>query len=338
MNAPVPVIDFAHRHAGHCESGVMASLLSHAGLPISEPMVLGLSAGLTFAHFPFVRIGGLPLTSYRMPPGAIARGLARRVGFRLQRRRFRSPHAAVAAVDEALAAGQPVGIQASVFWLPYFPPQMRFHFNAHNLIVHGREGDEYLVSDPVFEHPQRCSVEALTKARFIKGALAPRGLMYYPRRVPGSVDVSRALKPALRRTANMMLRTPVPFVGVRAIRRLARRIAQWPSAKVDARLARLQVGQIIRMQEEIGTGGGGFRFMYAAFLQEAGDATDNDALREASAAMTEAGDAWRRFALAGARIVREKNREADAYRALSDELAACATREEAVYRQLLRAV
>ena len=31
------------------------------------------------------------------------------------------------------------------------------------------------------------------------------------------------------------------------------------------------LGNIVRMQEEIGTGGGGFRFMYAAFLQEAGD-------------------------------------------------------------------
>ena len=107
MSAPVPVIEFTHRHAGHCESGVMASLLSHAGLEVSEPMVLGLSAGLTFAHFPFIKIGGLPLTSYRMPPGAIARGLARRVGFKLRRRRFRSPHDAIAALDAMLAAGQP---------------------------------------------------------------------------------------------------------------------------------------------------------------------------------------------------------------------------------------
>lgn len=337
MSAPVPVIEFTHRHAGHCESGVMASLLSHAGLEVSEPMVLGLSAGLTFAHFPFIKIGGLPLTSYRMPPGAIARGLARRVGFKLRRRRFRSPHDAIAALDAMLAAGQPVGIQASVFWLPYFPPQMRFHFNAHNLIVYGREGDEYLVSDPVFEHPQRCPVDALTKARFIRGPLAPRGLMYYPQRVPTQLDLARGLKPAIRRTANMMLRTPVPFVGVRAIRRLSHRIGEWPNARTDTRLARLQVGQIIRMQEEIGTGGGGFRFMYAAFLQQAGEQTGNDRLLEASAAMTEAGDAWRRFALAGARIVRDKAREGDAYRALAAELSRCAEHEEGVYRQLLRA-
>ena len=41
-------IAFTHRHAGHCESGVTAALLSHYGLPLSEPMALGLSSSLTF--------------------------------------------------------------------------------------------------------------------------------------------------------------------------------------------------------------------------------------------------------------------------------------------------
>ena len=39
---------FQHRQSAHCESGVMASLLSHAGLPMSEPMAFGLASGLAF--------------------------------------------------------------------------------------------------------------------------------------------------------------------------------------------------------------------------------------------------------------------------------------------------
>lgn len=182
MNAPTAAPTFEHRHAGHCETGVTAGLLRHAGLPISEPMALGLGNGLTFVHFPFFRVGGLPLTSYRMPPGMIYKTLARSLGFTLRREKFRSPDAGMAALDAHLAAGRPVGVQTSVFWLPYFPPTMRFHFNAHNLIVYGREGADYLLSDPVFEHPQRCAGADLAKARFVKGALAPKGCCTTPRK------------------------------------------------------------------------------------------------------------------------------------------------------------
>lgn len=322
---------FTHRPAGHCESGVVAALLGHAGLEISEPMTLGLSAALTFAHFPFIKVGGLPLTSYRMPPGAIFGGLARRLGVVMHRERFRSEDAGQRALDQHLRHGRIVGVQTSVFWLPYFPPAMRFHFNGHNLIVYGQVGDEYLVSDPVFEQAQRCPAADLTQARFAKGLLAPKGLLYFPETVPASIDYARLVPPAIRRTANMMLRTPLPFVGVRAIRRLARALARMPS-RAEPRTVRLHVGQIIRMQEEIGTGGGGFRFMYAAFLQEAGERLGRAPLLEASAMMTSAGDAWRRFALAGARFIKDP-RLSDT-EPLAQALGAAADHEERAFRFL----
>jgi hypothetical protein len=335
MNVPAAggpvVLPFEHRHAGHCETGVTAGLLRHHGLELSEPMALGLGNGLTFVHLPFFKIGGLPLTSYRNPPGAIYRTLARTLGFSLHRERFGSPEAGMRALDAHLDAGRVVGAQSSVFWLPYFPPTMRFHFNAHNLIVYGRENGDYLISDPVFEHPHRCPAADLARARFAKGALAPKGLLYYPERVPAAIDYARLVPRAIRKTVNMMLRTPLPIVGVRAIRSLARRIEKLKAG--DPRYARLYVGQIVRMQEEIGTGGGGFRFMYAAFLQEAGEKLASAALLEASARMTEAGDAWRQFALAGARFVKDK--KDDDYAGLSAALMRCADREEQAYRFLL---
>ena len=325
-------ITFQHRHAGHCESGVISSLLRHAGLELSEPMALGLSSGLIFVHLPFFKIGGLPLTSYRQPPGAIYRVLARRLGFKLHRERFRNPEEGMRALDAHLAAGRAVGMQAGVFWLPYFPPAMRFHFNAHNLIAYGKESGEYLLSDPVFEHPQRCAGSDLARARFAQGALAPKGLLYYPENPPASIDYTRLVPKAIRSTVNLMLRTPLPLIGVRGIRYLARRIEKLKHG--DPRYARLFVGQIVRMQEEIGTGGGGFRFMYAAFLQEAGEKLNSPALLDASVKMTEAGDAWRQFALSGARFVKHKT-EGDVA-GLAAALVRCADQEERVYRDLLK--
>jgi hypothetical protein len=295
-------------------------------------MALGLSASMTFVHVPFVKIGGFPLTAYRMLPGSVYKGLRRPLGLKMHAERFRDPAESMRALDRCLAEGRPVGLQTSVYWLPYFPPEMRFHFNAHNIVVYGKEGDEYLVSDPVFDRTQRCSTAELLKARYANGAFAPKGLLYYPISYNKNFALEPAVRSAIKRTVNMMLRAPMPFVGLRAIRGLAKKIRKLPHSHPDARYQRLYVGNIVRMQEEIGTGGGGFRFMYAAFLQEAGQKLGNPLLLEAAQGMTQAGDTWRQFALLGAQFSRQK--EGVDVNALADQLLRCAEKEESVYRQL----
>ena len=105
-----------------------------------------------------------------------------------------------------------------------------------------------------------------------------------------------------------------------------------PKKHPDPRYARLYVGNIVRMQEEIGTGGGGFRFMYAAFLQEAGKKMNSTLLLDAAEKMTATGDRWREFALMGAQFGRKK---ADVNcTTLASKLRECADQEEAVYRLL----
>ena len=329
---------YQHRHAGHCESGVMSSLLSHHGLALSEPMAFGLSSALVFVHFPFVRVGGVALTSYRMPPGHIVKGLERSLGVRMERRRYRDAERGMRELDELLDAGQPVGIQTSVYWLPYFPPDMRFHFNAHNLIIFGREDDEYLVSDPVAEHPQRIKREDLKKARFVRGPFAPRGLLYYPVETPQEVDLARAVPNAIRRTLNINTRLPLPLVGLPAIRRMAKTMRELSRRHPDPRYQRLFVGSIVRMQEEIGTGGGGFRFIHAAFLQEAGKALNQERLLESAERMTDAGDQWRRFALLGARFVKAKEPTSDSFEQLADSLLECEEAERSAYAALRQAI
>ncbi len=322
----------AHRHTGHCETGVTSILLERAGLKLSEAMVLGLSCGLIFAHFPFIRINQLPLTTYRMPPQSIYRGLGRRIGVRWQQQRFRDPDAGMQALDQALKQGHIVGVQASVYWLPYFPQAMRFHFNAHNLIVYGKDGDDYLISDPVFSEVQRCPSANLRQARFVRGALAPKGLLYWPQSVPHAIDLPKVAPQAMGRTANMMLRAPFPFIGTSAIRMLARRLPK-VARRQDEAYVRLYLGQIVRMQEEIGTGGGGFRFMYAAFLRETADALAHAELAELAEQMTAAGDAWRAFALQCAKQVRSK--QALELEPVQASLQQVAELEQQVYRRQL---
>jgi hypothetical protein len=324
---------FAHAHASHCESGVMSSLLTHHGLPLSEAMAFGLASALSFAYLPFVRINGLPLVSYRMPPRAVIRGLERILSLGMRFETFGSPERGMARLDELLDSGKLVGLQTSVFWLPYFPPDLRFHFNAHNLLVYGKEQEEYLISDPVAETAVRCASADLQRARFAKGALAPKGLLYYVTRPPALPDWPQLGRRALARTVRVML-APIPLVGVRGMRMLAGRVARLPLEDGGTR-ARMYIGNIVRMQEEIGTGGGGFRFLYASFLQELAGTTGYAALDALAARLVEIGDRWREFALAAARMIRA--REALAPSALAERLRALAGDEERFFRDLDRA-
>jgi hypothetical protein len=90
------------------------------------------------------------------------------------------------------------------------------------------------------------------------------------------------------------------------------------------------------MQEEIGTGGAGFRFLYAAFLQEASALPGLAHLSGFADRLMTIGDEWRVFALATARMV--KGRDPMNPAQLATLLRTLADQEEALFRDLKKAL
>ncbi len=175
-------LDFQHTQAAHCENGVTTSLLRHHGVnQITEPLAFGIGSGLFFIYIPFMKINNGPAIAFRTQPGLIFKRTCKALGIEVERKKFRSRQEAEKILLECLAAGQPVGCQVGVYYLTYFPKEYRFHFNAHNLIVFGKEDDNYLISDPVMEMATSLSSYELERVRFAKGAFAPRGQFYYPK-------------------------------------------------------------------------------------------------------------------------------------------------------------
>lgn len=326
-------IDFKHKQSAHCESGVTANLVTHYCSEMSEAMAFGIGGGLFFGYIPFIKLNDLPLTTFRCATGAILKRTMSTLGISMKSRTFGNPEQAMDELDRVLDEGIPVGLQTGAWFLPYFPPAYRFHFNMHNLVVIGRKNSEYLLSDPVFPEPVTCDRHNLMKARFTKGALAPKGKMYYLSRVPEKVDLTGAVTRGMRTVTKAMLKTPLPIIGVRGMRFLARRLEKWPQ-KLSDRKAILYLGQLVRMQEEIGTGGAGFRFIYAAFLLEAASVRGDDRLKDLSKDMTAIGDRWREFAVAAARNCKGRAGAEDSFAAMADIIRDCADREEHLYNQL----
>lgn len=328
--------NFKHHQSAHCENGVASNLLKHNGFDISEPMIFGIGSGLFFVYIPFLQVNNAPAISYRPMPGTIFNKAAKRLGFSVKRTKFSNPRAAEKALDDNLKNNIPTGLQVGVFNLTYFPDEYRFHFNAHNCVVYGKTDTHYLVSDPVMETVTTLTHKDMEKVRFSKGAFAPKGQMYYPTSIPNKDVLPQAIIKGIRETCRDML-APVPFVGVKGIRTVARKIPKW-AQQLGAKKANHYLAQIVRMQEEIGTGGGGFRFIYAAFLQEAATILKNDQLKDLAAEMTIIGDLWRDFAVNASRIYKNRSSQEDAYNSISNELLAIADKEEAFFKKLKQAI
>ncbi len=286
---------FEHIQSAHCENGVTTALLRHRGIGfITEPLAFGIGSGLFYIQIPFLTVNNGPAISFRTMPGAIFSRTCKSLGIEVVRKKFSSEDKAEAYVEKLVGEGVPVGCQVGVFHLPYFPAEYRFHFNAHNLIVFGKEGGQYKVSDPVMEITTSLSPAELTRVRFAKGPLSPKGQAYYPI-IQGEIDenvIRKAIIKGIKRNIRDMLQIPGGFAGVKGIKYTANRVRNWRE-KLGVRKAGLFLGQIVRMQEEIGTGGGGFRFLYAAFLQEAHALLPDDELLRISEEFTRAGDLWR---------------------------------------------
>lgn len=326
---------FVHHHSAHCESGVTVALFRDKGVELSEAMAFGIGSGIFFAHLPFIKWVGLPITTFRSRPGTLFSKVAKRLGATFVSKKYRDAQKGMDAMRRLLKEGHIVGLTTNIYWLSYFPNRFRFQFNGHNIVVLREIENGFRVSDPVLDHPVDCLTEDLERARFARGPLEPKGFMYYAQSVLPNPDLRPACISAIKDSCNVMLRTPFPFVGIRGMRYLAKATIK-SQDKLGFKDACRRLANVVRMQEEVGTGGAGFRFMYAAFLQETAELFASEELSQLSKEMTAIGDIWREFAVVSARIIKQRDQSEETFAKAGGLMLICAGREEQFFRDLDR--
>ncbi len=333
-------LNVSHRSTAHCENGAISTLLRFHGVDLSEPMIFGLSSGLFFTHMPFVKMSGMPVTSFRTFPGVLFKRVTKLLGIKTASRRYLNKEHAMRDLDKlVLEKKTPVGCVVGMYFLPYIPIEYRFHFNGHNICIIGKDDQsgDYTVLDSNATQKVTISSKDLVKVRFAKGGTYPLlGQMYWIKKMPEQLP---PLKPliikSIHKTCRNMVSQPkfVPFVGTNGILFLSKRIRDWEKT-MGVRRAKLNLAQVIRMLEEIGTGGAGFRFIYGAFLQEAADITGIEELNDYSRRITEIGDKWREFAYKASRIFKRRAGENYTYDDLGDLLQLIGEQERRFFTDL----
>ncbi|MCP4645700.1 MAG: BtrH N-terminal domain-containing protein [bacterium] len=299
-------IQFEHKLAAHCESGTVAALLNHAGVAMTEPMAFGI-AGAAFFGYLKTRMLPFPMLAVRNQPGKIRVNLSKYLGVKFENQQFRDPDKAMAALDALLDQGIPAALQVNFFDMEYVPPYARAHFNGHFMVVVGKEDDKYIVSDAYCPTLARLKADSLRKARFAKGSFAPKGLMFHLTKTPDSIDMERAIRKGIKHAVFYMLKLPIPFLGVKGIHYFANKVIEWPKITgTEDRLAH-EIMMINVLMEDRGTGGGGFRFLYASFLQEAAEVLHEPGLEDLAKRMMVNGDEWRAISVHAARMGKRRD-------------------------------
>jgi uncharacterized protein YvpB len=327
------IINFEHRTAAHCETGVTSNILNYYGYQLSESMIFGLGEGLTFVNVPFMPFKGNAIKfSFRTMPGTVFTRAMKKLGVKVGIKRFSNKEEAMQELDNLLAQGIPVGNVVGLFHLPYSP--VRTHFNAHNLCVVGKEGDEYIISDPCWHDTLlRISHSDLVRVRFSQGALKPRGKMYWVKEKSNIKDIRPLIAKSIKNTCKKMVGAPsfVSFVGAQGILTMSKHVRNLEE-KYGEKDAIQYLASLVQVIEEIGTGGAGYRFMYGVFLHEAGEMLNIPKLKDYSVEMHHIGDLWREFALECGR--KFKNRSEASYDNLADKLLEIATAEKNFFTAL----
>jgi hypothetical protein len=292
--------------AAHCESGTVTNLVNHHGLEISEALVFGISSGIFFGYMK-TPMRDFPMIFSRIRPGKILANFTKRTGVKFNTQRFKDPDRAEEELDRMLEQGQPVGLQVDFFYMDFFPPWHRVHINVHYIVVIGKEGDHYIVSDCYHPTVARLHRDSLRKGRFAKGSMAPKGLMFYPVHVPKEIPLEKGILAGLKNTVFNMLKIPIPFLGVKGIRRFGHKIVEWPGYANDLEHLAHNIFMVTTMLEDQGTGGAGFRYIYASFFKEAATILNEPVFNEYAKRMMEIGDDWRNISLFASRIAKKRD-------------------------------
>lgn len=271
----------------HCETTALGVLLRHEGLDLSEPMLFGLGAGLSFVYWDSKAMG-FPFLGGRVRPFELTSNLAATLGVDLRVRETTSPRTAWRHVTEPIDAGRPVGLQLDSYHLDYFSTAV--HFGGHVVALYGYdEQNAYLVDTEAQGGAVSTGLAALARARAARGPMTARHRSFTLTAGGGVRSPRDRIIPAITACADAFLNPPIGNLGHRGIEKAAGRVPKWLE-RGDR--PHEDLPRAARLMERAGTGGALFRNLYRDFLDECAQLIVSSHLRTGRDLYAEAATLW----------------------------------------------
>ena len=284
------LLKHTHEPGRHCASTAVADLLRYHGIPWGEALCFGIGGGLGiwYASLP----GMSPSRVLHARSMDFERRFFERIGMEFAWQRDDDPAAAESNLKAALAAGRPALLLTDLYYLPYYGSKT--HFASHCIIAWGYDEERHVfyVSDTEREGVLPVPYDAMRKARVSLQPPTHRGDFYAPAALRTPRGLDGIIVDAIVDNARQLADSDLPYAGIGALERLASDLTDWASLDDWKWTARFMY-QII---EKRGTGGGGFRLMYADFLVQATKWVPRIADLKLDELMRQSGRAWQQLA------------------------------------------
>ncbi len=266
---------------------------------MSEAMAFGLGAGLGFQYWD--KPGGSPRYSFNGRSSALETKFFEHIGRPAEWVQAWSPQK----MADALADGRPILCVTDIYGLPYYQPQV--HFPGHGVVVTEIDLDTEKVAIADIASPDLLTVHW----DHLKAAMSEnQPPMIVPNQwiAPEPFDATiineQSIMAALKTTADALLHSDSPDEGLHLMPRMIEDMTtKWAAEEQFGWTARFGYQAI----EKRGTGGGGFRKLFALFLEEAAEYVPSI---QSSGAIEEAyrsAGLWTEFALALKQVFIEKD-------------------------------
>ncbi len=289
----ISLLDVTHTPGRHCASTALADLVNFRGITWSEARCFGIGCGLGIWYF---KGGGKsPERLIHVRSADIEEQFFRRIGQPFRWRRHDDPVESERELIAALDGGDPAIVQSDISHLPYY--KTTTHFPGHVIAVWGYHRGEkvFFVTDTEREGLIEVPFEAMRKARYAQmGFFDIKGNMYAPREIIAPDNLPEIMRSSIVDQSRRLLDDSQDYQGIAALRKWRSELGDWRRYKEWQWTARFTY-QVI---EKRGTGGGGFRLMYADFLDGAARLLPDVKRLGLASLMRAAASAWSDLAMA----------------------------------------
>ncbi len=286
------IIEVKHNAGRHCASTGISDVVNYHGVSWSEAMCFGVGAGLGiwYVNFPDMN----PARMVHVRSFGFEEKFFKRAGVPFEWQQNTDPIESEKTLINCLDADLPAKNKKDIYYLPYY--KFKAHFAGYVIVVFGYDNEKkaFFITDTEREELIEVPFDAMRKARYCSiGVYVINAILYASDKFSIPDDLPGIIREFILDNSRDITGDSYDFQGIAGLLKWRNEILEWSDLDDWVWTARFTY-QII---EKRGTGGGGFRFMYADFLKEASRCLSEIESLGLHSMMHDTALAWQRLAL-----------------------------------------